>query len=217
MTELSPQERVQAARKNHLELGAVRQKKLEVIQALRDAGNHEKDVRTRIADLDKTEAGAMSKWAAGGAKGNAPGLDHAKREGLNRELSEAVAKTQAAEAASRSVQTEVDQLHQQCGEAFAAHKIESLAYLTSFAAEIGEEYRQARIQVERSKAMLLTLDQLLSSHQSTDDHRTTAFLPLVQPHIEQRDFYIEQVQAEAMNDATQHWQQLWAKCMKGEF
>lgn len=65
--------------------------------------------------------------------------------------------------------------------------------------------------------MLVGLDRLLAQAQTLSDRRTTAFLPLVAPHLQQRDLCIEKVQSAAMDAATEHWRQLWGKCMRGDF
>lgn len=217
MNDLNHQQAVQAAQQAHLDVTAARQKKIEVVRQLNDVNKHERDVRERIAALEAAEAQAMSKWAANGAKGNAPALDHAAREALNNELVEAQAKTKAAERTAQAVQAEIREMDGKCAQALSAHKVASLALLTSYAGELGENFRQARIEVERNRAMLLALARLLADNQRQDDHLTTAFLPIVQPHINQRDFYVEKVQAEAMAAASEHWQKVWGQCMRADF
>lgn len=217
MTDFTPQQRVVKALQAVNDVVAQRQQKLDVLGQLSAAGDPERDIRSQITALEKSEADAMDKWAAAGAKGDQPTLDHAKREALSRQLVESQAQAQAAQRAAQKIQAEVEEFHGKCSEASATHKIESLAYLASFADDLGEAYRSALIEVERSRAMLLALGRLLADSQTLDDQRTTAFLPKVQPHINLHDFHVEKVQAGAMAEANEHWQQLWKQCMRGSF
>jgi hypothetical protein len=187
VSDLNQQERVKAAKQAVEDIGTARQKKMEVVATLLAARDARRDVEARLAALDATEAQAMSAWAAGGAKGPAPTLDHAKRDDLKRELEDSKAQAQAAQAAAQAVQAEVDQLHRDADAAAATHKVESLAYLASFADDIGADYRQALMQAERCKSLLFSLNRFLAANQNANDPRTTAFLPNVNRQYELRD------------------------------
>lgn len=103
MTDTTHQQRVLNALEAHRSIGAQRQQKMDVLRQLSAAGDPERDIRSQLDALDKAEADAMDKWAAAGAKGDAPALDHAAREALVRQLAESQAQSVAAEKAAQKV------------------------------------------------------------------------------------------------------------------
>lgn len=181
----------------------------DVLNALANAGKDETDVQQKLDALDAAENEAMTAWAAVGAKGKSPALDHDARQALTRELAEAKARARAAKHAAASVDGDRQELNRKLAEAGATLKVAAMAALASHAEEYGERYRQALIDVERHRIFLFALDKLLAKLQDTNDHRTTAFLPQLAKHIGQRDLFIEKVRNEATAEASEHWARLF--------
>ena len=191
-----------------------RQRLSETLNTLAVAGRQYNEVQTMLDALDQTDQKAMSDWAEAGAKGDAPILDHAKREDLVRDLNSAKARANAASAAAGPLDAQMKLLHAKCGEVAVDLKVLALGILASEAEKLGGDYRKALIEVERCKMYLVTLERFLGYQQDLEEGRTTAFLPIVQPHIAQRDFFVEPVRASAAQEASKHWQELWQECMR---
>ncbi|WP_216844722.1 hypothetical protein [Rhodanobacter sp. L36] len=185
-----------------------------MLASLQTAGQSETQARAAIADMDRQENAAMEAWADAGAIGEVPTFDHAAREGLNRQLVEAQSKSRAAAAASAPVQENVLALDRSMKVEMDNMTVCAMAVLAAEAEGLGAAYQEALIAVERHRIELQTLNHFLASKQDLDNQGTTAFLPIVVPHLEQRHLYLEPIRVKAMNEANARWQTLWSQSLR---
>lgn len=182
-----------------------------VLNTLNDATKDEANVQKKLDELDAAENAAMTEWAAAGAKGKAPTLDHQARQALTQQLAEATSRARAAKKAHESLTGDFHELARKRQEVAADLKAHALAALFSYAEEYGDAYRQALIDVERNRIFLHTLNLFFASKQDLNDGRTTAFTTPVAKMLEQRDLFMEPIRQQALAEAEDHWSRLFAR------
>ena len=190
-----------------------RDQQVAVLTNLQAAGQDESDIRNAIAAMDEQDNAAMAAWAAG-ATGAAPTFDHAARDTLNNQLSDAQVKSRAAGAAAAQVQAAIAALNGQMKVEADNLTVCAMAVLAAETKARGDDYRAALIAVEQTRAYLQTLDRFLAARQDLNNPGTTAFLPQVAVQLAQRDLFIEPVQVEAANEASAYWQSLWSQSIQ---